>query len=130
MCIPGALAALLFPSWAALPFANFMHLHSFTVHTLLVAYPVVLLVNGDIKPTIKALPKCLGLLSAFGVFALLFNIAFDENFMFLMYAEPGNPLYIFEELFGYHWIGFPIIIAGIIAVMYGVPAIYNKLKSK
>lgn len=130
VCIPGALAALLFPSWAALPFANFMHLHSFTVHTLLVAYPVVLLVNGDITPTIKALPKCLGLLAAFGLFALLFNIAFDVNFMFLMYAEPGNPLYIFEELFGHHWIGFPVIIAGLIVVMYGVPAIYRQLKIK
>ena len=130
VCIPGALAALLFPSWTALPFANFMHLHSFTVHTLLVAYPVVLLVNGDITPTIKALPKCLGLLAAFGLFALLFNIAFDVNFMFLMYAEPGNPLYIFEELFGHHWIGFPVIIAGLIVVMYGVPAIYRQLKIK
>ena len=41
VCIPGALAALLFPSWASLPPLNFMHLHSFTVHTLLVAYPVI-----------------------------------------------------------------------------------------
>jgi hypothetical protein len=48
--------------------------------------------------------------------------------MFLMHAEPGNPLYIFEELFGHHWIGFPVIITGIIVVMYGVPAIYRQLK--
>jgi len=130
VCIPGALAALLFPSWAVLPLANFMHLHSFTVHTLLVAYPVVLLVNGDIQPTIKALPKCLGLLTVFGVIALIINILFEENFMFLMYADPGNPLYIFEQLFGYHWIGFPVIIFAIIIVMYGVPAIFRKLKTK
>lgn len=128
VCIPGALAALLFPSWAALPFANFMHLHSFTVHTLLVAYPVVLLVNGDIKPDIRQLPKSLGLLICFGLIALLFNIAFDENFMFLMYAEPGNPLYLFQEAFGSHVIGFPVIIAGILIVMYGIPALYRKLK--
>ncbi len=129
VCIPGALSALLFPSWVTLPFANFMHLHSFTVHTLLIAYPVVLLVNGEIQPTIKALPKCIALLAAFGLFALAFNIVFDENFMFLMYADPGNPLYFFEQAFGYHWIGFPVIILGIIVVMYGVPAIYRKIKS-
>lgn len=128
VCIPGALAALLFPSWAVLPLANFMHLHSFTVHTLLVAYPVVLLVNGDIKPELKELPKCLGLLTIFGFIALGANILFDENFMFLMYAEPGNPLYFFEQTLGYHWLGFPIIVFCIIVVMYVVPAIYRKLK--
>lgn len=128
VCIPGAMSALLFPSWNVLPFANFMHLHSFTVHTLLVAYPVVLLINGEIKPEFKMLPKCLGLLGILGIIALAFNIAFDENFMFLMYAEPGNPLYLFEELFGYHWIGLPIIIAGIIVVMYGIPALYKLIR--
>ena len=127
VCIPGALAALLFPSWAVLPFANFMHLHSFTVHTLLVAYPAVLLINGELKPDIKVFPKCFALLTVFGFIALGFNLIFDENFMFLMYADPGNPLYVFEQLFGYHWIGFPVIILGILIVMYGIPAIYRKI---
>lgn len=129
VCIPGALAALLFPSWTDLPLANFMHLHSFTVHTLLVAYPVVLLVNGDIRPSIKALPKCLGLLGVFGAIALIINILFEENFMFLMYADPGNPLCIFEQMFGYHWIGFPVIILAIIVVMYGIPTLFRKIKT-
>ena len=128
VCIPGALAALLFPSWAVLPLANFMHLHSFTVHSLLVAYPVVLLVNGDIKPTFKALPKCLGLLSVFGIFALVFNIAFDENFMFLMYAEEGNPLYLFKQLWGNHFYGFPVIMAGILVVMFLPLTLYRRRK--
>lgn len=128
VCIPGALAALLFPSWSDLPLANFMHVHSFTVHTLLVAYPVALVVGGDIKPDIKELPKTLLLLFCFGMVALLFNIVFDENFMFLMYAEPGNPLYLFEEAFGSHVTGFPVIIAGILIVMYGIPAVFRKLK--
>jgi uncharacterized membrane protein YwaF len=34
-CIPGALAAILAPTWVKLPLFNFMHLHSFTVHILL-----------------------------------------------------------------------------------------------
>ncbi|MBQ3011765.1 MAG: YwaF family protein, partial [Oscillospiraceae bacterium] len=126
VCIPGALAALLFPSWSALPFANFMHVHSFTVHALLVAYPVILLVSGEIKPDIKELPKALLLLLCFGIVALAFNIVFDENFMFLMYADPGNPLYLFEQAFGSHVIGFPVIIAGILLVMYGIPALFRK----
>ena len=128
VCIPGALAALLFPSWTVLPPANFMHLHSFTIHTLLVAYPAVLLINRDIKPEFKELPKCLGLLSIFGFIALTVNILFDENFMFLMYAEPDNPLYFFEQTLGYHWLGLPIIIFCIIVVFYGIPALYRKIR--
>ena len=41
VCIPGALAAMLFPTWYSLPALNFMHLHSFTLHILLIAYPVL-----------------------------------------------------------------------------------------
>lgn len=130
VCIPGALAALLFPSWSSLPLVNFMHLHSFTVHTLLVAYPVVLLVNGEITPNIRELPKALLMLFVFGLIALTVNILFDENFMFLMYADPGNPLYFFEEAFGSHVIGFPVIITAIIIVMYGIPALYRKISNK
>lgn len=126
VCIPGALAALLFPSWSSLPLANFMHLHSFTVHTLLVAYPVILWVNKDIVPELRELPKSLGVLFCLAGIALIVNILFDENFMFLMYAEPGNPLYIFEQQFGSHVIGFPIIISAVILVMYGCPALYRR----
>lgn len=53
VCIPGAMAALLFPSWTELPVLNFMHLHSFTVHILLAMYPIVLTAAGDIKPDVK-----------------------------------------------------------------------------
>ena len=56
------LAALLFPSWATLPFPNLMHLHSFTVHTLLVAYPVMLLLAGELRPSARYIPQCLVLL--------------------------------------------------------------------
>ena len=46
LCLPGAAAALLFPSWQALPLWNVMHLHSSTVHTMLVLFPVLLLAGG------------------------------------------------------------------------------------
>ena len=56
ICIPGALAAILAPTWTKLPLFNFMHIHSFTVHIELAAYPIILAVGGDIKPDIKLLP--------------------------------------------------------------------------
>ena len=55
VCIPGALAAMLFPTWTELPAANYMYIHSFTVHTMLILYPAVLTVNGEIKPQLREL---------------------------------------------------------------------------
>ena len=55
-CLPGAAAALLFPSWQALPLWNVMHLHSSTVHTMLVLFPVLLLAGG-LRPHVRRLPK-------------------------------------------------------------------------
>ena len=124
--IPGAMAALLFPSWTALPAANFMHWHSFTVHILLAAYPLVLTLSGKIKPDYRMIPKCLGLLIAMAIPVYLINLLLDTNFMFLMEAEPGNPLYIFETMWGSHLLGFPVIIAGVLLVMHLPPYLMQK----
>lgn len=130
VCIPGALAALLFPTWTELPLVNGMHLHSFTVHILLALYPIVLTVNGDIKPELKSLPKSLGLLILMAIPIYGLNLLLDTNFMFLMYAEEGNPLYWFGKNWGSHLLGFPVIIAGILLVMYGPLELIRKLRKK
>lgn len=115
--LPAAVAALLFPSWASLPPANFMHIHSFTVHILLALYPLMLTIGGDIKPNIKLLPKLLLLLVCMAVPIYFINILCDSNYMFLMYADPGNPLLWFEENWGSHLLGYPVLITAVLAVM-------------
>lgn len=118
VCIPGAMAALLFPSWSSLPITSGMHIHSFTVHILLALYPIVLTAAGEIRPTLRQLPLCLGLLAVLAAFAYGVNVLLDTNFMFLMYAEEGNPLAWFGANWGSHLLGFPVIMAGVILVMY------------
>ena len=118
ICIPGALLALLFPTWTALPTTSFMYWHSSSVHLLLVAFPVILTIGGEIRPDWHYLPKSLGLLALFAVIALVANLIWDTNFMFLMYAEPGNPLYWFATHWGSHLWGFPVLLPAIILVMY------------
>ena len=126
--IPGAVAALLFPSWVKLPLMNFMHLHSFTIHTLLVLYPCMLTYAGDIKPEVKYLPKCIGLLLAFAVPAIIANELLGTNFMFLAEASAGSPLIIFENLWGNHLLGYPVLIGLVIIIMYGPVILKRKLK--
>ena len=128
--IPGAMAALLFPSWTSLPVGNFMHIHSFTVHILLALYPIVLAVSGELDLRAKIIPKCLLFLVSMAIPIYFVNVLLDTNFMFLMQADPGNPLYLFEQMWGNHLLGFPVIIAGVLLLMFGPVEIYYKIKSR
>jgi len=128
--IPGAMAALLFPSWTSLPLGNFMHIHSFTVHILLALYPIVLATAGELQPRARNIPKYLLFLICMAAPIYLINLLLNTNFMFLMYAEPGNPLYLFEGLWGSHLYGFPVIILGVLLVMFVPIEIYHKIKSR
>ncbi len=130
ICIPAAIAALLFPTWTKLPPENFMHIHSFTVHILLASFPIILTVAGDIKPSLKHLPGCLAILVAGGAVALSFNLIFDTNFMFLMDAPSGNPLTWFEKNTPSHLIGFPVLAFAIFAVMLTPWEIARRLRKK
>ena len=127
VCIPGALSALLFPNWAVLPFPNLMHLHSFILHILLVAYPVMLTFAGEIRPSGRYVPKCVLLMLVLGIPGIICNFTLGTNFMFLMYADPGNPLYIFEQMWGNHLLGLPVLIAGVIVVMHGPRLLFRQL---
>ena len=91
------------------------------------AFTVVLTAGGDIQPKLSAVPKCLMLLIGMAIPTYVINLLLGTNFMFLMYAEPGNPLYWFETTFGAHEIGFPVLIAAVIVVMHA-PQILRMLK--
>ena len=117
ICLPAACAALLFPTWTPLPPLNFMVIHSFTVHFLLALYPLALTLRGDMDPQPRAFPRCFALLAAMAVPIWFFDRAFDTNFMFLMRADEGNPLKLFER-FGSHLLGYPVLLAVVFAVMY------------
>lgn len=118
VCVPAALAALLFPAWTDLPVLNFMHLHSFTLHILLVLYPAVLVLSGEVKPRLSDVPKCLGILFAEAVVAYCVNLLADTNYFYLMEAPKGNPLYWFQQTLGNHWLGFPVLIVAALLLMF------------
>ncbi len=130
ICIPGALAALLFPTWTKLPPTSFMCWHSFTVHVLLLGYPVVVAAGGDMKLSARHLPRCLLFLLCMAVPIYGFNLIHDTNFMFLMRAGDGNPLQIFEDLLGNHLWGFPIIGAAALAAMYVPLHLWQRHRAK
>lgn len=127
-CIAGASLALLFPNWTALPCMNFFNLHSFSIHALLLMYPLLLVASGELKPDLKTMPKCIGLLILIAIPIYFMNLMWDTNFMFLMDPETGNPLEMFEKLLGSHLWGFPILLPVVMGIMYLPIFIMERIK--
>jgi hypothetical integral membrane protein (TIGR02206 family) len=117
-CIPAAVMALAFPSWTKLPFANFMHWHSFTLHILLALYPLMLTVGGDIKPRVKHLAPALGLLALLAASAYAVNAWLGTNYMFLARAPKGKPLYWFDQNWPSHLLGIPVLLIPLLTALY------------
>lgn len=130
VAIPAALMAIIFPSWTELPAANFMHIHSSTVHILLAAYPIMLALCGELKPELKELPKSLALLAGLAAVAAVVNHICGTNFMFLSSASKGNPLYVFKQMWGNHLYGFPILITAVLFVMYLPVVLIKKFRKE
>lgn len=119
--IPGAALALLFPNWTDMPVWNFFHIHSFTIHILLVLYPMLLVTTNQVSTDLKSALRGTALLVAMAIPVYGLNLLWDTNFMFLMEPDSGNPLELFEKLLGSHLWGFPILLPVVILVMY-IPA--------
>ena len=129
-CVVPAAAALLFPvTWSSLPGANFMVIHSFTVHGLLLCYPILLLYAGELRRDWRYFPRCFLLLAGFAAVAVGANAVFDTNFMFLSKATEGNPLLIFQALLGNHLWGYPILMIPLFLALYG-PQLLRERREK
>lgn len=126
IAIPGALMALLSPSWTKLPLLNFMHIHSFTVHILLIAYPVLLLFEKENKPETKYMVKALGLLIALLVPIYFVNKTLGTNFFFLMEDEGIAIFLIFKNIMKTHLMAIPVLGSIIMPIMIWVWSSINK----
>lgn len=118
LCLPGAIIALLVPTWTSLPQWNVMFLHSETVHMLLVLYPCMLLASG-FKPDYKVLPWVALFLLGVCVPAVALNTIFDTNFLFLN-GTVGNPvLELCKDVFGdVYQIGLVVLLVIVWFLMY------------
>lgn len=120
ICLPGAIGALIFPNWEAYPFWNYMHLHSFISHGLIVAFGVWQLWAGRCVLTWKRF----GTLVWFGVigFILLYyvNSELGTNFWFLNKPSHGSPLVWIADVMpdGWYLLGYFIFCALIVSLWY------------
>ena len=128
--IPGAALALLFPNWTETPVLNFFHIHSFTIHILLILYPLLLVTTHRAATDLRSALKGVGLLVAMAIPVYFLNLLWDTNFMFLMEPDSGNPLELFQTLLGSHLWGFPILLPMVILAMYLPVYLIGKARAK
>ena len=90
----------------------------------------MLTVAGEIKPSVKYVPRVLSLLILLAIPVYAVNMALDTNYMFLMYAEKGTPLVWFEQNWGNHFLGIPVILVPLLAALYLPWEIARKITKK
>jgi hypothetical integral membrane protein (TIGR02206 family) len=116
--IPGALAALLTPTWIIYPFLNYQYLESILAHTLLILLPAIWIWGDGFRPQVRRLPACLGLLAGLAIIAAVANRLIGSNFMFLSYPPAGSILAVFETWLGNPGYLFPL--AGLVGLVWAV----------
>ncbi len=119
-CMPGAAFALLTPDWTAYPPFSYHAIVGFLVHALLIAYPLMHVVGGDLRPEAKQLPRCLGILLCCAVPIWVFNRFFGTNYMFLSRPSPGSPLEWFASFLGVpgYLLGYLPMLAAVWLLLY------------
>lgn len=100
--LPGAIIAMLLPSWQAASPLNMMHLHSVFFHILLILYPC-LLIAGGFRPNPRRLPQSLLFLFGTGIPILFVDKALGTNFYFLNGPYSNILTTFFTGILGEEW---------------------------
>lgn len=127
LCVPGALSALIFPDWVDYPLWNYMHIHDFISHGLIVTWGMCLMVSGEIIPRWREIwiPVVFGLV---GVLILTpVNKWLGTNYWFLSSPSAGSPLVPIMRLTGERWyiVGYILFVTVIVMIwLFVVRAIH------
>lgn len=129
ICMPGAMAALLFPDWTRYPFFNLMHINSFILHGLLVLVPVLVLSAGIYEPSIKRCYKVFLFLCIVVPPVYLIDIWQNCDFMFLCWPSVGSPFLAAYQKWGYsgYLLVYAAAVIACIFLIYGILAFLRKI---
>jgi hypothetical integral membrane protein (TIGR02206 family) len=100
LSIPGAVFALLCADWTMYPIWNFFCLQSFLIHMMELAYPIMLLGTGEIRPRVGRLWIPALYLAVVTPIIYRLNHVWDTNFFFINEAAPGSPMSLLQGILG------------------------------
>ncbi len=113
LCMPGAVAALLFPGWNDYPLLSFMGIEGFLSHGLILSYGIMALTCGRIRPRLSCLWKVWVFLAVVVPPVYWFNQSYNCNYWFINRSITGSPL---EYLNRFGSTGY-LIAYGVLALM-------------
>ena len=121
LCVPGALSALIFPDWVDYPLWNYMHIHDFISHGLIVSWGLCLVVSDELVPEWKEIwmPVVFGII---GVMILTpVNKWIGTNYWFLSSPSAGSPLVPIIKLTGERWyvVGYILFVTVVVLIWLG-----------
>ena len=101
LILPASLFALFDADWTYLyPVWNFINLHSYVWHGLLVLYPILLWIKGEIHPSVHHIHWVLLFLCVVTAPIYIFDKRFGCNYLFVNWPIPNSPLSLFASLVG------------------------------
>lgn len=119
--LPGSMAGILFADWikVSMPW-NWFCLCGFTEHALLIAFPLMLLLSHDFRPSMRRIWQPIVFVLACAPFIYIFNLHFGTNYWFINTPSPGSPLVLFADLCGDpgYLIPYAILVFGSWTLMY------------
>ncbi len=121
LIMPASVAALIFADWTTLyPVWNFINLHSYIWHGMLVLYPLLLLIQREISPSIKHIHWNVLFLIIVVPPIYLFDKHFGCNYFFVNWPVPGSPLEWWANLLGNpgYLVGYALMVLGTMVLVY------------
>ncbi len=119
--MPASMAALLFADWTVYyPVFNFMNIYSYIWHGMLILYPVLLKLRGDIEPSIRNVRYVLAFLCVVVPPIYVFDKVFGCNYFFVNWPIPNSPLSWFASFMGNpgYLLGYAGLTISVILLMY------------
>ena len=113
--LAGFAAALFFPNWTMYPIMNFYNLKSFLIHALQMAFVLMLVISGEIRPSLKKIKRPVIFMAIVVPPIYVFNLVAGTNFMFVNAGSPGSPLEVLVDVFGNP--GFLVPYAGLVVLV-------------
>lgn len=130
LCLPGAAGALLFPNWDRYPLWNYMHIHAFVSHGLILMLGIWLLSSGEVIPEWNEfwMPVVFGM-AGFLTLSVVNRLA-GTNFWFLKVPSHGSPLVWIARLTGTKWYlaGYFLFCVLIVFLWQGVLSLWQRYK--
>lgn len=123
LIMPASFAALIFADWTVFyPVWNFINLHSYVWHGALVLYPWLLMLRGEIKPSIKHIHWIIIFLCIIVPPIYLFDKAFGRNYFFINWPVADSPLSWCASFMGNpgYLVGYGLMALIVMELVYGI----------